>query len=450
MDAQKVLESILADYVRDYKASRVIQAIDRKIEKGIYRYSEAEMLAQESGRILESAFRKYLPEALTDGKLFRATAEVVLKNPMLQGSRDVRNAAVRIQRGLNEQAGIGINAIVPEVNEDQINGIITGICNAQSFEAEEEKLYDQVGNFLEGYVDDFVHDNAEFQYQAGLDPYIERISTGKCCKWCDGLTGTYPYEKVRDRGNDVFRRHNNCHCVISYNPGNGSKKRQNVHSKRWTAVDEEELRERQIHFGERRDFEHDYKHIRGRKIENYRENNLYIDQDVNLSPKEIRRINNQISQAKELHGIVGQCDARMVIVNESKRLAAYNPRTNELFISSKLADTKNVLKLQNGYACSGDQRSTMVHELFHWKDAATYRQNIGAITDASRLSDYSIFQGKTALEELKKAGIDLSDLEKVEREISKYAADALRIDNDFEEAYTEYRTKALIEGGRKR
>ncbi len=234
MDAQKVLENILADYVRDFKASKVVQAIERKIGKGICRYTEAEMMAQESGRILESAFRKYLPEALTDGKLFRETAEIVLKNPMLLGSRDVRDAAVRIQRGMNEAADIGIDAIVPEVNEDQINGIITGICNAESFEAGEEKLYDQVGNFLEGYVDDFVHDNAEFQYQAGMEPKVIRTAAGKCCTWCDNLAGTYLYEDVRDKGNDVWRRHNNCHCLVEYDPGKKDRKRVRVGGPRST------------------------------------------------------------------------------------------------------------------------------------------------------------------------------------------------------------------------
>lgn len=234
MDAEKVLEKILADYVRDYKSSNVIKAINRKIEKGIYRYSEAEMLAQESGRILEDAFRKYLPEALTDGKLYRATAEVVLKNPMLQSSRDVRDTALRIQRGLNEQAGIGIQAIAPEVNEDQIDGIITGICNANSFSEREETLYDQVTNFLEGTVDDCVRENADFQYRAGLSPKIERRAVGKCCAWCSRLAGIYEYADVRDNGNDVFRRHKNCHCIVSYNPGDGSKRRQNVYTKIWT------------------------------------------------------------------------------------------------------------------------------------------------------------------------------------------------------------------------
>ena len=92
-------------------------------------------------------------------------------------------------------------------------------------------------------MDDSVHDNAGFQYVAGLDPTVTRTATAKCCKWCDQLSETYDYEKVRNKGNDVWKRHKNCHCIIDYNPGKitnrqidqRSKARQNA-SKRWTEV----------------------------------------------------------------------------------------------------------------------------------------------------------------------------------------------------------------------
>lgn len=83
-------------------------------------------------------------------------------------------------------------------------------------------------------MDDFVRENADFQYKAGLSPTIERKTTGKCCAWCSNLAGSYPYEDVKDKGNDVFRRHKNCHCQILYNPRDGSKRRQNVHTRQWT------------------------------------------------------------------------------------------------------------------------------------------------------------------------------------------------------------------------
>ena len=90
-------------------------------------------------------------------------------------------------------------------------------------------------------MDDCVRENADFQYKAGLSPKIERRTVGKCCEWCSKLAGTYEYDDVKDRGNDVFRRHKNCHCIVSYNPGDGSKRRQNVHTGRWTTEQDPDI-----------------------------------------------------------------------------------------------------------------------------------------------------------------------------------------------------------------
>ena len=117
----------------------------------------------------------------------------------------------------------------------RLTGIIHGISTAQTYKHYEEGFLDQVENFGEGVVDDFVRENADFQYHAGHSPTIERKAMSKCCTGCDHLVGTYAYEDVSDRRNDVFRRHKNCHCQIFFNPGDGSKRRQNVHSRAWTS-----------------------------------------------------------------------------------------------------------------------------------------------------------------------------------------------------------------------
>ena len=147
-----------------------------------------------------------------------------MQQPMIQAGKDVGKIAKAIQEDLNHEAGIGMNAIIPDLNQDQIDGIITGICNATTFENNVEQFMDQVGNFLEGYVDDCVRENAGFQSEAGLTVVVQRIADGRCCKWCSSLAGTYPYEDVKDRNNDVWRRHNNCHCQVIYDP-RGSKRR---------------------------------------------------------------------------------------------------------------------------------------------------------------------------------------------------------------------------------
>lgn len=103
-------------------------------------------------------------------------------------------------------------------------------------------LDEVITNFCMSIVDDSVKNNADFHYKTGLRPKIIRITDGRCCEWCSKLAGSYDYEKVRNAGNDVFRRHRNCGCIVAYDPDDGTKRIQNAHNKQWTS--EEDFEER--------------------------------------------------------------------------------------------------------------------------------------------------------------------------------------------------------------
>jgi hypothetical protein len=92
-------------------------------------------------------------------------------------------------------------------------------------------------NITHAMADDYMKANAEFRSKAGIDTYIERKDDGKCCEWCSKLAGRYRYPEQVPR--DVFRRHDNCGCLVSYVTPGGM--RQNVHSKRgWNDEDQRE------------------------------------------------------------------------------------------------------------------------------------------------------------------------------------------------------------------
>lgn len=234
MDTDQILKTIRSEWQKQIDADSLVREIRAKIKGKTATYADAESLAIRAGRILSDLFRDYLPGATVDGKLFKETADALIRRPLMDNYHMIAQEAEKLQKALNEAAGIGINAIVPDANKDQIDGIIHGISSAQNYEHYEESFLDQVENFTEGVVDDFVRENADFQYRAGLSPTIERRAMSKCCTWCDHLVGTYAYEDVSDRGNDVFRRHKNCHCQILFNPGDGSNRRQNVRTRKWT------------------------------------------------------------------------------------------------------------------------------------------------------------------------------------------------------------------------
>jgi hypothetical protein len=95
-------------------------------------------------------------------------------------------------------------------------------------------------NFYQSTVDEAVRANADFQWKAGLEPKVTRLAKYDCCKWCQSLEGTYRYEDVSDSGNDVWRRHKNCKCLIVYAPRKG--KAVDVRTRK--PVDDEETQKR--------------------------------------------------------------------------------------------------------------------------------------------------------------------------------------------------------------
>ena len=137
---------------------------------------------------------------------------------------------------LNEQAGLHIKALRPDLNRDRIDGLVNYVSNADQYEDVRKSTEQDVVNFSQSVATDAVHKNADFQYKAGLTPKIRREAESGCCKWCQSLEGTYDYGDVRNTGNDVWRRHRACKCKVTYDPGTG--RTQNAHSKTWSWKEE--------------------------------------------------------------------------------------------------------------------------------------------------------------------------------------------------------------------
>lgn len=124
---------------------------------------------------------------------------------------------------------------------DRTQGILNRASEAEKFSGVRWILGDGViTNYMQSFVDETMKRNAEFQSRAGVSPKIVRKSPTKCCPWCDALVGEYKYPD--DVPDDVYRRHDNCNCIVEFYPGDGTK--QDVWSKEWADQDEEILEER--------------------------------------------------------------------------------------------------------------------------------------------------------------------------------------------------------------
>ena len=186
------------------------------------------------------------------------------------------------------------------------------------------------------------------------------------------------------------------------------------------------------------------KEIQAYKVTNST-NNIYISSDAHVKPKQLHQIDMKVS---EVYDLIGAANAEnkpgiFIITGDemaTNSVAAYNVVTNQLFVANSVAIYKKDVTpdFMKAFACGSDDRSSYLHELYHWKDAQTYIKNHGEITN-DNLNSYFEWVNNKSKKSLDKAiekGYNIS-------EMSKYAKKSF-LKEDFAEAYTECRVEALI------
>lgn len=232
----ELLEIIQKAFQEAYENSTRVKNIMKMMEAGTVSYAEAQRYAVEVGKLLGQVLQKEISEdILPYGTLYYNILQRILDPTLRKNYSLVTDAALAAQQACNDASGIGLKAVVPEVNADRLNGIADEALRHGEVSAVVDWLQGAIENFTLSAVDDTVKKNVEFQGKSGLSPRIVRRSSGRCCKWCSSMVGTYTYPDVPK---DVYRRHQNCRCTVEYDPGNGKK--QNVHTKQWKDAEEDD------------------------------------------------------------------------------------------------------------------------------------------------------------------------------------------------------------------
>lgn len=212
MTNDELLQMIRARFDELYRNNRTIKALETKLNTGEATYEQAHDYAALVGDLLKQAWSEYVKaDMLPDGVMYEEMARSLL-NPTIKHNYDlVAGYSERTQNNMNEQAGLGLKAIVPGYKQERTDGMVQYISGVP-YEERELSLLDTFPTNSMIIVDEFVRDNFLFQAESGLESKIVREAYPKCCDWCDKKAGTYSYEQVKDTGNDVFRRHANCRC----------------------------------------------------------------------------------------------------------------------------------------------------------------------------------------------------------------------------------------------
>lgn len=217
--APQLLEEIETVFYNKVKNNSSISSFLLKVQKGSANLNDAQLYSKELGQVLGNTFKEVLKEdILPDGRLYWNIAERTM-HPMLNNNYElVTNASVEVQKIIDIKNGIGLNPIKPKRPNERIKGVLDNVTvEGITFSEVQKRMYDPVVTVTESFFDEFIKENADFRYKAGLHPQIIRgFKDDKSCEWCKALAGIYNYEDVKDTGNDVFKRHENCHCQITY------------------------------------------------------------------------------------------------------------------------------------------------------------------------------------------------------------------------------------------
>ena len=173
-------------------------------------------------------------------------------------------------------------------------------------------------------------------------------------------------------------------------------------------------------------------------------NNIYISDKVEIDPKFQHEIDARLSKVYKMLNAKNQSNKPLVCIISNQEMntnapATYNAVQNILYINEKIIDIEKMK--DTGFACPDNKYSTILHECIHWSDAENYRQNHGQITKENYGTEYLPnlrARCKKSLDKLIKKGYNISS-------ISEYAKDRFK-DGQFDETYTEYRTKEILKG----
>ncbi len=215
----ELLEKIRAYFKKKCQGDAYIQSVLGKVAAGTAQMEEISLLSQSIGFRASQAISEFVNvAALPDGKMYYNIADTILSGVLKDNYEIINSAAAECQRALDRKMGINIEPQRAPYPAERVQAV-AGAASAPDISEEKmvRRMTSTVENITQSFSDDYVETNAKFRSEAGLECYIIRIShntMGSCCKWCDSLEGKYLYPD--DVPKDVYRRHDRCHCTVTY------------------------------------------------------------------------------------------------------------------------------------------------------------------------------------------------------------------------------------------
>lgn len=230
---EKIMGAFRAAAETDSRLSQIL----KDVESGSLDFSQAYEAAHRIGtHAAEALIANLNSDILPNGKMYYNIATRTIEPVLRDAYEQSAEIAASIQTNRNKAAGLGLKAVKPEPDGEMLQDFINKVCAAENFDEVSWMLNEPATRYPEEAPLDTTRENADFQSRAGVQATIERTATRGGCAWCASKVGEYKYPQ--EAKPEIFQKHDNCSCVVEYDPGIKNGKRQDVFSKKW--IDREE------------------------------------------------------------------------------------------------------------------------------------------------------------------------------------------------------------------
>lgn len=207
----------------------MLAEIRKKIRSGKATYTDTAAYSTRAGKMIGALLSRRLPEIPPEER--EPLCVALLHDQYI----DINAAVDAAQRYMDERLGIQLapqHAPFDSERASQIGSSLRDLIkNAETLQRRAKAAPETA---IKSMHDDRMKAEAAFRSRAGFKCYITRTAVNGCCPWCAKIAGRYVYG---DEPHDVFRRHDNCDCTVTFEDG---KQRQDVWSKRtWEVPDKD-------------------------------------------------------------------------------------------------------------------------------------------------------------------------------------------------------------------
>lgn len=228
------IKALVNEFNRKVSLDPEIRSVMQKIRNQDADFSDTSRMFWRRSELL----RDYLQGIVLD---LPAGAREQLCTALLNAGYNETNEVMQsVQQAQDEPQGIHLNPVLPKRPAERIHTVAHALEDPT---VPDDKIVRRAGapvaNVQMSFHDDYIKENAKIRAKLGMKPTITRYGSG-CCSWCSAVAGRY---RFGDQPKDIFRRHDNCDCVIIYDNQvlRGHQNEGGGRSKTWEEVKPEDV-----------------------------------------------------------------------------------------------------------------------------------------------------------------------------------------------------------------